>query len=399
MKTLKFPKDFLWGVAYSSHQVEGNNSNSDWWQWEQKGKTKDVSGVACDNWNRYEEDHKLAQDLGCGGLRLSLEWAKIEPKEGEFNKEAIEHYRNVLQDIKERGMKRVVTLWHWGLPLWFANNYGWHHKKSVNYFTRYCQKVVEELGEEIDIFLTMNEPHLPLNKGYLAGVFPPGKRNPFLYRKAKKNMMTAHKECYQVCKKMRPEMPVGITQFCNTFDFVGILGFINKLIKKFEDHYNWWFFDETIKYHDFIGLDYYATFQLSISPPFFRRATKDKAFTDMKWGIYPQGFYELTKKAWEKYHKPIYIFENGLADKDDKYRADFIRDHLVYLHKAIKEGADVKGYFYWSLLDNFEWNQGYWPRFGLVEMDFETLQRRPRESYYYYREVVKNNEVKIKQCF
>ncbi len=388
LKKNKFPKGFLWGVAYSSFQVEGGIKNNNWWRWAEIGKTKEKVGKACDSWNRYDEDHKLAQDLGCGGFRLSLEWSRIELNEGEFSQEALDHYKKILKNIKKRGMKRIVTLWHWGLPLWFVDNYGWHKKESVEFFGRYCQKVVDELGEEIDIFITMNEPTISLNKGYLVGVFPPGKINPWSFFQARKNMIEAHKKCYNLIKKFLPELSVGITQFCNTFESQRIL---KKLIEKFQDFYNWGFIKSDKDYYDFIGIDYYATFETKIFPPAFRRKTTKNRWTDIGWGIYPQGIYDICIQAKEKFQKPIYIFENGLADSEDKYRGDFIEEHLEYLKKAIDQGADVRGYFHWSLLDNFEWNLGYGPKFGLCEVDFETMERKPRGAYYEYKKIIENN--------
>jgi beta-glucosidase len=390
-KNKKFPRNFLWGVAYSSFQVEGTDRNNDWWRWAEEGKTKDKIGKACDSWNRYDEDHKLAQDLGCGGFRLSLEWSRIEPEEGKFSQEALDHYRKILQNIKRRGMKRTVTLWHWGLPLWFADNYGWHKKESAEIFSRYCQKVIDELGGETDIFLTINEPTIPLNKGYLAGVFPPGKINPWSYFQARKNMIEAHRKCYGIIKKSQSDLPVGITQFCNTFESCG---FAKKLIDKFQDFYNWGFVKSNQDCHDFIGIDYYATFEPKFLPPSIKRKTTQDRWTDIGWGIYPRGIYDICLQARKEFgDKPIYIFENGLADAKDKYRADFIREHLEYLKKAIDEGADVRGYFHWSLLDNFEWNLGYGPKFGLCEVDFKTIERRPRKSYYEYGKIIEENGV------
>jgi beta-glucosidase len=387
----RFPKGFLWGVAYSSFQVEGGIENNDWWRWAENGKTKEKVGRACDSWNRYDEDHKLAQDLGCGGFRLSLEWSRIEPREGEFSQEALSHYKKILKNVKKRGMKRVATLWHWGLPLWFADKYGWHKKESVEFFSRYCQKVVDELGGEVDIFLTMNEPTVPLNKGYLVGVFPPGKINLWSYFQARKNMIEAHRECYGIIKKSQSDLPVGITQFCNTFESCG---FAKKLIDKFQDFYNWGFIKSDAHCHDFIGIDYYATFEPKFFPPSIKRKTTQDRWTDIGWGIYPRGICDICLQAKKEFsNKPIYIFENGLADDNDKYREDFIQEHLEYLKKAIDQGADVRGYFHWSLLDNFEWNLGYGPKFGLCEVDFETMERKPRKSYYEYGKIVKKNGV------
>lgn len=385
----KFPKDFLWGVAYSSHQVEGNNKNNDWWQWEEKGKTKDKSLWACDTWNRYLVDHKLAGELGCNAFRLSLEWSRIQPQEGEFSDETLNHYKKVLQDLKNRGMKRVVTLWHWTSPIWFVKKYGWHKKESVELFEKYCEKVLEFLGEEIDILISINEPRLPLNQGYLLGKHPPGKRFSSNFFKARINMVEAQRKCYELCKKNN--ILSGITQFCNDFDFIGGIKKINYLVERIENFYNWWFFDQIGETQDFIGINYYTCYSVELLPPFIKRRGSEKKVTDMNWKIWPEGLYEIVKDAWQHYGKPIYIFENGLADAEDRYRTDFIKDHLKWLHKAIKEGVDVRGYFHWSLIDNFEWTHGFEPHFGLCEMNYKTMERKPRKSYYEYQKIIKNN--------
>lgn len=383
-----FPKDFLWGVAYASHQVEGNNKGNDWWNWEERGKTRERSGWACDSWNRYPIDHNLAEELGCGGFRLSLEWWRIEPEKDSFSKEAIEHYRRVLQNLKKKGIKRVVTLWHWTSPMWFVEEGGWHGEDAVGCFTEYCQKVIDELGDEIDVFITLNEPTIPLNKGYLAGIFPPGKRNPLAFRKARKKMIEAHGICYDIVKEKKKEIPVGITQFCNTFEAGKGLGSLRGLVKKFENAYNWGFMKDNLEKHDFWGIDYYATFVFGLKPPFITRKTTENRWTDMEWGIYPQGIYEICMQANAIAEKPVYIFENGLADAKDKYRASFIKEHLAFLEKTVEEGVDVRGYFHWSLLDNFEWNQGYQPKFGLCAINPKTMERLPRESFYRYQEMI-----------
>ncbi len=391
---LKFPKNFLWGAAYSAHQVEGNNKNNDWWEWEQKGKTVDKSGWACDSWNRYLIDHQLAEELGLKAFRLSLEWSRIEPEEGIFSEEAIAHYRKVLQDLKRRKIKRVVTLWHWPLPLWLTHNYkGWHRKETIKFFSRYCQRVVEELGDEIDIFLTMNEPRMPLNKGYLTGEFPPGKHNPFLFLRARKNMIEAHRQAYKLTKKLQPKLPVSLTQYTNDFEFSQPIKFFQRLTQKIESWYNWYFYLKAKDHFDFVGINYYTGFKFQFKRPFFSPRAESMIFSDMHWGFSPVGIYEITMDAHRKFGKPIYILENGAADATDKIRAEYIQGHLKWLHRAIQEGAEVKGYFYWALIDNFEWQAGFGPRFGLCEMNYETMERKPRPSFYYYQRVIKEQGV------
>ncbi len=390
-KKLKFPENFLWGVGTSSHQVEGGNENNDWYAWEQKGKTKEFSGIACDSWNRFQEDNALVKSLNCNAYRISLEWSKIEPEENKFSQEAIKHYRDLLVDMKIKGIKRVVTLNHWTVPLWFSQKYGWHKKGSVLAFQRFVEKAIKELHQEIDLCITFNEPRLILNKGYASGNFPPGKKNPILYFLARKNLIEAHKKAYAIIKKIKPALPVGITQFCNDFDYFGKGRWQNWLTEKVENFYNWHFFDQIGETKDFIGVNYYYGAKIKLTYPFYELATYEKKVTDMGWGVSPEGLFEIVMDAWEKYKKPIYILENGIADGEDKYRAEYIKAHLRALHKTIRKGVDVRGYFYWSLLDNFEWNAGYEMKFGLFAVDRKTMERKMRPSALEYAKICKEN--------
>ncbi len=390
-----FPKDFLWGVATSSYQIEGNNSNSDWWEWEQKGKTKDKSGIACDYWNRYKEDHQLLQELGVNSFRLSLEWSRIEPEEGKFSDEAIQHYREVLQDLKNRNIRTQVTFWWWTSPIWFQKKYGFHKKSSIPIFTRYIEKSVMELGNLIDCFQVINEPMVPLGQGYLMGLFPPGKRNPFSFWKALRNIAKAYVESYKIIHFIKPNALVGMTHLYNWYESgkTNILGGITYRISK-------WFrivsFNRRIKgYQDFFGLNYYRMGKINLRHwksekiNFFIEEDKNNI---MGWIAYPKGIYKAVKEAWKDYGIPIFITENGFpfgTGLDDVYRVNFIKEHLEYVKKAIDEGIDIRGYNYWSLMDNFEWLYGSEPRFGLVEIDYKTLERKPRKSFYFYRDLIK----------
>jgi len=386
----KFPKGFLWGISTSSYQIEGGNSNSDWWQWEEKGKTQDKSGQACDYWNRWKKDHNLLSELGVNSFRLSLEWSRIELEEGKFSEENIQKYREILQDLKNRNIKTAVTFWHWTSPIWFQEKYGLHRKKSVEIFARYGQKIIDELGDLIDISVILNEPMMPLTSGYLKGKFPPGIRCPIRYKKAFNNLVEAYKIIYAYSKKKFPQTPVGITTLYNFFEPANKFNPIHKLIvwicKKF---WNEAFFGKIKAQCDYYGLDYYFHHKLGLTG----RKNENKKVSNVGWEIYPQGIYEVLKEIKAKYNLPIYVMENGLADANDKYRAEFIREHIKYMQKAIGEGADIRGYFHWSLMDNFEWLHGFKPRFGLVEINYKTLERRPRKSFYTYKEIISSNKI------
>lgn len=392
-KKLKFPKNFLWGVSTSSYQIEGNNSNSDWWEWEKAGKTKEKSGQACDYFNRFREDHNFLQELKCNSFRVSIEWSRVEPEENFFSAEAINHYRDVLQDLKKKEIKTVVTFWHWTSPIWFQKKYGFHRKESREIFFRYGKKIIDELGDLIDIIVTINEPMMPLNFGFLLGKFPPGKMNWIAYRKAEKNLSESHKKIYLYSKEKDKKIPVGVTLLYNFFEPNNKKNFLDRWIVLFlKKIWNDSFAQKINGYADYIGLDYYFHNKIS----FLGRKNENKKVVDvMGWEIYPEGIYEVLKEIKEKYNLPIYVMENGLPDAKDKLRKDFIKDHLKFIHKAIEENVDVKGYFYWSLMDNYEWLWGYNPRFGLVEINYENFKRHPRKSFYEYAKICRENGVEI----
>ncbi len=401
---LKFPKDFLWGVATSAYQIEGGNSNSDWWEWEKTGKAKNESGLACDYWNRYKSDHDFVSELGCGLFRLGIEWARIEPKEGEFSQEAIGHYREILQDLKDRNIKTQVTLWHWSSPIWFQKKYGFQSKKSVEIFSRYAEKIAEELGNFIDIFITFNEPMVPLGQGFLGGVFPPGYKNPFKFIQAVNHIAAAHREVYKNIHKINPDAQVGITYLYNWYESEGF-GILLNAINRIAQWYRIDLLGKKIKgFQNFIGVDYYRLGKIRFDLKNIKLDTQNQTYFGfsieedeknvMKWISYPKGIYLVLKEASEKFKLPIYITENGVPTGeglDDEERIKFIEEHLVFVQKAIKEGVNVKGYNFWSLFDNFEWLYGYEPRFGLIEIDYKTLERKPRKSFYAYKEIIKNN--------
>ncbi len=393
----KFPENFLWGAAISSYQTEGNNFNSDWWEWEQKGKTKDKSGIACDYWNRWREDHQLLSKLGVNAFRLSLEWSRIEPEEGKFNEEAIKHYREILQDLKNRNIKTQVTFWWWVSPQWFQKKYGFHKKESIKIFSRYVKYTAEKLYDLIDIYTIINEPMVPLGQGYLTGLFPPGKKNPLKLWQALKNIAAAYVESYKIIHKIKPDAFVGMTHLYNWYESGGS-NFIGRLIYGISKWFRVIAFNQRIKnYQDFFGLNYYRLGKINLK---HWKSKKINFFIEedennvMGWIAYPEGIYKAILEAHRDYKLPIYITENGFpayTGLNDEEKVKFIKDHLFYVHKAINDGVDVRGYNYWSLMDNFEWLYGFEPRFGLVEIDCKTLERKPRRSFWAYKEIIKNN--------
>ncbi len=405
---LKFPKNFLWGAATSAYQVEGNNSNSDWWEWEKQGKADNESGIACDYWRLYKKDHDLLQELGASVFRSSIEWSRIEPEEGVFSAEAIRHYREIFEDLKKRNMKTQITLWWWTSPIWFQKKYGFHKHASVSIFCRYVKKITEELGNLIDIFTVFNEPMVPLGQGFLGGVFPPGYKNPLKFLRAVNNIAKIYKESYKIIHKIRPEAQVGITYLYNWYESEGF-GFFIKLINKISQWFRIDLLGNKIKgSQDYIGVDYYRLGKIKFDWKNIRMDSRNQTYlgftieedkdNPMKWITYPKGIYSVLKEASAKFKLPIYITENGRpteAGLEDENRVKFIKDHLFFVHKAISEGVDIRGYNVWSLMDNLEWLYGYKPKFGLIEVDYKTLERKPRKSFYEYAKICKSNGLEI----
>lgn len=402
----KFPDNFLWGTATSAHQIEGNNKNSDWWEWEQTKEQEkrqfplEPSGLACDSYNRYEEDFDLCKELNNNAVRISIEWARLEPKEGVFDLNEFEHYRKVLKAAKDRGLKTFVTLHHFSSPLWFAEKGGWHNLNAPTYFAKYAKKCAEELDNLIDAYLTINEPQVYTLLGY-TGLhdwmhnewvqWPPAKRSYILAFIAQTGFMRGHNKAAKAIKSVNKSAQVGLVININCWEkdpssknpldniAVAILRFIGSD-----------FFLYPIKKHlDMIGLNYYFTTWIKN----FKMSNPNDKVSDLGWWINPNGL-EKVLLSLKKYNLPIYVTENGIADAKDQLRSQFVTDHLKACANAIKGGVNLLGYFYWSLLDNFEWHQGFWPRFGLVEIDRENnLQRKPRPSFYNYAQIAKDNAI------
>ncbi len=384
------PSGFLWGAATSAHQVEGHNIYNDWWAWEQARAKHLQSGAACDHYRRYKEDFALAQQLGHNAHRLSLEWSRIEPKRGEWSRPAINHYRDVLQELKVRGMKRCVTLHHFTNPRWIAERGGWLSSETTERFAQYTRFVTQQLGDEIDLWVTINEPVVYALQSYLKGVWPPQQKNFARFLAVTRHMASAHRQAYRIIHQYQSSAKVGIAKHLVAYlpEHVGQLD--DQLVAMIED---WWFnhrfFSLIAGTYDFIGVNYYFPRKLRVHmfPPSVRSVPWQGLTSDMGWPIQPQGLTHVLLHM-KRYGKPLYVTENGLADADDSRRGDFIRSHLRAVEKAQQQGADVRGYFHWSLLDNFEWDDGFAPRFGLIAVDYKTLQRTIRPSAYVYKAII-----------
>jgi beta-glucosidase len=389
----KFPPDFLWGAATSAYQVEGGNVHSDWWPWE-KAAGKEQSGQACRHYELYEQDFDLAKALGHNAHRLSVEWARIEPEEGRFSEEEIRHYVDVLQDLRRRGIEPVVTLHHFTNPIWFSRERGWESKRSAEKFLRYADVVVRALSPYVHYWITINEPTIYFSHSYLFGVWPPQAKSLLRAKAVHDNMVTAHVEAYRLIHQiyktsglLRPA--VSISQHISAV--VPCRPDVrNNFAVRLRDHwYSFEFLDRITreKAMDFVGLNYYSRTLVDVTSWWIGNLlaeTCSKGHHSVKknslgWDIYPEGLCQVLVKL-KRYALPVMITENGICTSDDDLRWEFLSAHLRSIRLAMDEGVNVTGYLYWSLLDNFEWDKGFAPRFGLIEMDYTTFERRVRPS-------------------
>lgn len=400
-RVLRFPEGFYWGPATSSYQVEGGIINNDWASFAKAsgaqglGERIPFAGKACDHYHRFEEDFDIARKLSQNAHRFSIEWARVEPEEGRWNFEAVEHYREVLNALRKRHMEPFMTLWHFTLPLWLSQKGGWENKKSVEYFARYAEFLARQYGDLVKFWITLNEPLVYVGEAYLKKRWPPQRKSPRRANRVRKNLLRAHNEAYARLKEISKSFRVGVAKHFVHYVPARNDSFLDKQLVRVMENFEHGFLKKIGKKQDFIGFNYYRPVHLrfNVLKPgnfFMQELAPGGDTTDMGWGIEPEGIYRILKKL-KRYKKPIYITENGIADKKDEKRESFIKDHLAYVHKAIREGVNVKGYFYWSLLDNFEWTDGYGPKFGLVEVNFKTQKRTVRKSAYKYAKICREN--------
>ncbi len=330
--------------------------------------------------------------------RLSISWARLEPKEGKFDKKEVKHYRQVLEELKRLKMKTMVTLHHFVNPLWFSEKGGWEKKENLKYFERYINFCIDNFGNLIDYWVVFNEPNVYINSSYLQGTWPPQEKSLLKALKVYFNIAAAHRKAYKIISKDIPKPQIGAA--IHMVAFKASLPWDRILVAPSRFFSNYSYLALTKRCHDFMGINYYAYHVSKLKDIFFKFAASFESeeaiveeFTDMGWPIYPQGIYRVVKEAWSKYKLPIFITENGLADSKDKKRAKYIIDHLSWLHRAIEEGVDVRGYFHWTLMDNFEWHVGRKARFGLFETNYKTLERRPRKSAFVYGKIARTNSI------
>lgn len=399
---IKFPKEFLWGAATSAYQVEGNNVNSDWWQWE-KEAGKENSGSACRHYEFYQQDFDLVQSLNHNAHRLSIEWSRIEPEEGKFSEEELKHYADVILSLRARNIEPLVTLHHFTNPIWLSKFGGWENKRAVTCFLRYCDFVTRSLAKHVRYWITINEPTVYISHAYIFGVWPPQAKSYLKAKKVQGNLVSAHIKSYRQIHKIYKELnliepSVGFSQYTQAF-VPCTRNLRDRLAVYFRD--KWYNFEiiDTLARHktmDFVGLNYYSRQLVELEKwgigNFAWDVCKNNHHPVKKnslgWDIYPEGLYELLIKL-KKYRLPIIITENGICTSDDNLRWDYIYSHLKNIYLAMEKGVPVMGYLYWSLIDNFEWDKGFSPRFGLIDIDYNTYKRTIRESARKFAQVCK----------
>lgn len=384
-KGAHFPEGFLWGASISSMQTEGGIENNDWAEAERQGKTPKI-GEACDFYHRYESDLDIAKSLNFNTFRFSVEWARVEPEEGVFDEKELQHYRRVMQAVRERGMEPFLCVWHFSLPLWFVKSGSFGRKDAPEIFARYAKKVAEVMGSDVRFYITMNEPMVWLGEqGRILKGSPGFSPNPFAGLYYMKQLQRAHCLAYKIIKSVNHGASVGIATHLIYFLGTNFFGVILAKIAHF--FWNEMFLRPIRAQQDYIGVQFYQRISFWRSAEHRRTALR----SDIGWHLHPDALEEVILKAFRTYKLPIIITENGVADSIDQHRTDFIIESLTAVYQAIQKGADVRGYLHWSLLDNYEFTHGYSMRFGLIEVNHETQERTVRESARMYAGVAGTN--------
>ncbi len=395
---LKFPKDFLWGTATSAHQVEGNNKLNDWWAWENEHyPAEKQSRQAADQYNLYEKDFDIAKSLAQNSHRLSIEWSRVEPAQGQFDQAEIDHYKKVLKALKDRGFTVMLTLWHFTLPQWVAEKGGWENLKTVEYFENFVKKIAPELSEYVDFWVVLNEPGVYVYQAYQVSKEQrwPGSHGNFLGQlNTFLNFALAYRRVYKYLKGFNK--PTGIAQNIQSYEAYHKHSIREMLTVMISDGIsNHLFYFLTKGYHDFIGINYYFHWRYrvdqSILPELVEAKDDKKDVSDLGWEVYPEGIFDVLTDMSDGL--PIYITECGIASTNDDRRTRFLIHYLQEVYQAIHAGVNIKGFFYWSLIDNYEWGRGFDARFGLVEVDFKTQARILRPSAEVYGEIAQHNGI------
>lgn len=407
----KFPKKFLWGTATAAHQVEGGLHNQ-WTVWELENAKRlaaqapyqfddvsswprvraqavrpenYVSGRGVEHERRYEDDFSYLSEMSMNAFRFGIEWARVEPEEGVWDAAVIAHYRRYLRALKARGITPVVTLFHFTLPVWFSDKGGFEKRRNVRYFTRYAEKIIDELGGDMEWIITINEPTVYVGESYLQGSWPPQQTSKWRGVRVLGNLIAAHKQVYRLTMPRR-RLKVSMAHHVLHF-YPGDDARLSRWSAFWADYVaNQYTIRRVRKQSDFLAINHYLSYRI-----FGYRAHNSEVLetSDLGWDLQPEKLYEVLTDLYERYRLPLFITENGLADAEDTHRQWWLTETLQAMHRALKDDVKLIGYLHWSLLDNFEWDKGYWPRFGLVAVDRQTMERTLRPSGRWFGSVIR----------
>ena len=449
MEQLSFPKGFLWGVAASAYQIEGayneDGKGESIWdrfvRWPAHILKGDTGNVACDHYHRMPDDVALFKELGIPCYSFTISWTRILPQgRGMVNQKGLDFYDRLVDELLAAGIQPKATLYHWDFPQALQELGGWPNRDSTDWFADYARIVFNKLADRVKFWATHNEPWVAAFLGYATGLHAPGICDYSQAYQTAHHLLLAHGKAVQVYREGGYGGKIGLVLNLNGLIPASDSDEDRAATQRVHDETHALFLDpvfngtypqalfDYIGPHqpkvqagdaeiiqqpvDFLGLNYYNTDYVAFD--IFGGLNKARLIpfsapgwgrTEMNWGINPSGLKREVLHVKEKYGNPkLYVTENGCAMPDapdengfvaDWNRIDFLRAHLRYLHEAIDEGANVNGYFVWSILDNFEWERGYGPRFGLVRVDYQTLARIPKQSAYWYRDVIDNNSISI----
>ncbi len=416
-----FPRGFLWGSATAAHQVEGGNTNNNWARWESEpGRIihDQKAGLACDWWGgRWREDLERARDTGQNAHRLSIEWSRVQPAPDRWDDEALARYVEIARWLVDNGMTPMVTLHHFSDPLWLVEMGGWENDDTPALFARFVRRAVTALKDYVSLWTTVNEPNVYALSGWVEGLFPPGKRDLALAARVVVNLIRGHAAAYRVIHELQPEARAGVATnyrsfapahpnnpfdriplnfqnqvFNRAFNDCLVSGKLNLALKTFS-------LPEAAGTQDFIGLNYYSRDMVAFDllkpgQMFGRRFYPADAVLSPTGFIanVPAGMWDGLKWA-HGYDLPIFVTENGVEDDTDTLRPRYLIEHLHQVWRAANFNWQLKGYFHWSLVDNFEWERGWTQRFGLWGLDVETQQRVRRPSVDLYAEICRENGI------
>ena len=400
------PKGFLWGAAISAHQSEGNDVNSDSWLLEHLPETvyREPSGDACDSYHRYEQDFAIAKSIGLNCYRFGIEWARIEPEPGQFSQAELDHYVQVLASCRAHGLLPIVTYNHFTVPRWFAMRGGWEVADSPDLFARFCERATRALGDQIGMASPFNEANIHLLVKMLRVAATPeyiAKRVTMIAAAARAtaspkyssilftdpdridaHLLEAHAKAYQAIKAGPGDFPVGVTLTTQSIEAVGEGSIAPQMEKTL--YGDWW---DAVNASDFVGVQAYTRFRFdskTVMP-----APPGAEMTAAGYEYYPQALGDMIRLAARKTRKPIYVTESGIATDDDTRRVAWLDACVAEVERCLAEGIDVRSYIYWSLLDNFEWTQGYGQHFGLVAVDRNTFVRKPKPSAQHFARLIR----------